>query len=200
MSGVEPVVRERVASELRRRDEAPLGEHGSTGDRSGQQRVHVVARLANIPLQFLGLLHVEPAAALVLEHLRAQADCGAFLQLHRAGNALPVDEGAIGRQILGHHGAVDERHPRMEPRDLLVVDDERLLQAAADGDRLGADLQSLSRRGPLEHDKIVRKGVCRGHRAEQMFPAHEHRAFAPVLVLFLWYHGSSSCGCGQRWA
>jgi hypothetical protein len=128
----------------------------------------------------------------------AEADCGAFLQLHRAGNALPVDEGPVGRQIFGHHRAVHERHPRMKPRDLLVVDDERLLQAAADGDRLGADLQPLSRRGPFEHDQIVRQGVCCGHRVEQMFPGHEHRAFAAVLVLFLWYHGLRSCRCGQR--
>ena len=89
---VEPVISERVAPELRRGDEAPLSEHGPGVNGSRQQRLHVLPRLEEVAVHFLGPLHVLTAASLVSQGVRAHSDDVAFSERRSGRHARGVDK------------------------------------------------------------------------------------------------------------
>jgi hypothetical protein len=73
-------------------------------------------------------------------------------------------------------------HARVKPRDVVIVDDERLARSAADGDRLEARAPALSRRRSLEHDEVVADGDRRRARRRWTVAPDENRSLGWVVV------------------
>ena len=158
---VEPAISERVTAELRRRDEAPVRPHESARERFGQQGEDVFARPLEIAIQFLGAIDVAAAAALVSQELAAHSHHLTFLQRHRLGQANTVEERAVrGFQILGDDLAVDERHASVTPRELRIVEHERLPRIAPDRDGRVSDLYTFSGVGSCDHHEVVAENLA----------------------------------------
>src|SRR6202043_1671384 len=99
-------IAERITAQPRARLIKPPGLHRSRGDRWRQHRQNVVARLAPFAVQRLPPGQFLLASAVVAQRMRTDGDPRAVLQLEWCGDALAVDERAVGRFEIAQHNAV----------------------------------------------------------------------------------------------
>jgi hypothetical protein len=127
---------------------------------------------------------VAAAAALVSQELTTDAQHAPLPERHRPGDPFGVHERAVRRaQILRDRLAVDERHLRVEARDLHVgAEHERLSRVTPDGQRRGTDLDPLPRLEAGNRDEKVRERVRRRRPLDDRLRPPEGRA--QELVVF----------------
>ncbi|HET6198389.1 MAG TPA: hypothetical protein VFE12_21675 [Acetobacteraceae bacterium] len=117
-AAIEHLISERVAAETRARLVVPFRLHRSRGDRRRQHRQHVVAGLGEFALQRIPAIQFLLAAAVIGQRMRTDGDARAVLEHQRRGDALTVDEGAVGGlEILQYDVVALAFEPAVATRD-----------------------------------------------------------------------------------
>jgi len=154
--GVQRAVAECVTAERGGGAVVPVHPDVAGANRGGQERLDVVPRLLDVPLQLGLALHLPLTAPLVLEEVVPELDPVVRRKDGGAGESVALHERAVARaEVLDDDLVGDQGDLEMEARDLPVEDDDGAGGIAADGQGIWGDEVARDGLGPLEDDEVA---------------------------------------------